>query len=130
MHGTPILNTRISSLCPSFLCHAQGTPPEVWNRLDWIALVKSKRIAFSLFFFLAKKNIFNFFRIFEKKWFFKTNLDFSDYFRCSFFNLFWKFSWNFFSSSDFRFFFWNIFYNFFSLFFWFLWIFFLNFFGF
>ena len=35
----PILDTRISGLRPS-VCHAQGTPLEIWNGLDWRALVK------------------------------------------------------------------------------------------
>ena len=26
-HEYPILDTRISFVCPSFICHAQGTPP-------------------------------------------------------------------------------------------------------
>ena len=38
----PILDTKISFVRPlSFvLCHARTTPPEIWNRLDWRALVE------------------------------------------------------------------------------------------
>ena len=37
----PILDTRISSIHP-FVHNAQGTPPEIWNGLDWTALVESR----------------------------------------------------------------------------------------
>ena len=35
--GNSKLDTRIS-----FVCHARITPPEIWNRLDWRALVESR----------------------------------------------------------------------------------------
>ena len=52
-HENPKLDTRISFVCPLFvlLRHTRTTPPEIFNGLDWRALVESRppniqRIAF------------------------------------------------------------------------------------
>ena len=43
VHINPILDMRISFVRPSFsVRHAQGTPTEFGNRLDWRALVESR----------------------------------------------------------------------------------------
>ena len=69
--------TRISVLCPpDFVCHAQGTPPEIWNGLDWSALVESRppnigKLSGWHFFLSFVGNFFSssIFFFVEKKWF-------------------------------------------------------------
>ena len=70
----PKLDTRIPFVCSSFvLRHAQGTPPEIWNGLDWRALVKSRAPNIGKLrgwhFFCYQKKI-------EKKWVFEIFWDF------------------------------------------------------
>ena len=81
-HYYPILDTRISC---SVLHQAQGTP-EIWNGLDWRALVKeiilnwqnsigkTKRIAYFSFLAKKKKHVQHFH--IRKKWFFGIFWDF------------------------------------------------------
>ena len=78
-HENPKLDTRISFVRPSFvlLRHTRTTPPEIFNGLDWRALVESRppniqRIAFFLtiifvgnYFFLQLFFIFLIFEIFQ-----------------------------------------------------------------
>ena len=81
-HGNPILNMRISvcrSSSPSVRFVLTPPPPEIWNRLDWRALVEScppniRKLRIAVF-----AEIF-----FQSKYFLKKEKDF-----LRFFKIFW-----------------------------------------